>query len=344
MAIDTVAAPPPFTAVRPGHTLSFPTDFGAHPDFRTEWWYATGWLETPDKQPIGFQITFFRSATEHDPANPSRFAPKQLIIAHAALSDPAVGKLLHDQKSARQGFGLAYAQQGDTDVKLDDWRIVRAADGRYRVSVAAPEFSLSLTLTPSQAPMLQGDAGVSRKGPQAQQASYYYSQPQLQVTGSIARDGKQVAVGGTAWLDHEWSSSVLDAKASGWDWVGANLDDGGALMAFQIRSAAGDKLWAHAALRDGSGTVTQFAPEQVRFTPQRHWRSSRTGAAYPVATQIQTGSILWRLTPLQDDQELDSRRSTGTVYWEGAVTLTRDGKAAGRGYLEMTGYVKPIKL
>ena len=234
--------------------------------------------------------------------------------------------------------------EANTDVKLDDWRMVRAADGRYQVSVAASGFSLNLRLTPSQAPMLQGDAGVSRKGPLVRQASYYYSQPQLQVTGSIARDGKQIAVGGSAWLDHEWSSSVLDPNASGWDWVGANLDDGGALMAFQIRSAAGDKLWAHAALRDASGTVTQFAPEQVRFIPQRQWRSPRTGAAYPVATQIQTGTTLWRLTPLQDDQELDSRRSTGAVYWEGAVKLTRDGKAAGRGYLEMTGYVKPIKL
>ena len=145
--LNAMAAAPPFAAVTPGHALSFPADFGAHPDFRTEWWYVTGWLETPDKKPIGFQITFFRSATEHDSANPSQFAPKQLIIAHAALSDPAVGKLRHDQKIARQGFGLAYAQQGDTDVKLDDWRMVRAADGRYQVSVAASGFSLNLTLT-----------------------------------------------------------------------------------------------------------------------------------------------------------------------------------------------------
>ena len=129
-----VAAPPQFSTVASGKPLSFPHDFGAHPAFRTEWWYATGWLETPDKKPFGFQIRFFRTATEHDAANPSRFAPKRLIIAHAALSDPAVGKLLHDQKVAREGFGLAYAKSGNTDVALNGWRLLRAADGHYQVT------------------------------------------------------------------------------------------------------------------------------------------------------------------------------------------------------------------
>lgn len=339
-----LAAPPRFSQVAPDKSLVFPHDFGAHPDFRTEWWYATGWLETPDRKPLGFQITFFRSATEHDPANPSRFAPKQLIIAHTALSDPLVGKLSHDQKSAREGFGLAYANEGNTDVKLDDWRLKRDAAGRYQVAVAARDFSLSLTLTPSQAPMLQGNNGFSRKGPKPEQASYYYSEPQLQVAGTVMRNGKPVAVNGSAWLDHEWSTSVLDAGAAGWDWAGVNLDDGSALMAFQIRGRNGGKLWAHAALRDAAGRVTTFSPDEVSFVPVRSWRSPRTNAVYPVSTKIQTGAIIWQLTPLQDDQELDSRQSTGAVYWEGAVSVTRDGQAAGRGYLEMTGYLKPLKL
>ena len=117
-----------------------------------------------------------------------------------------------------------------------------------------------------------------------------------------------------------------------------------ALMAFQIRNKSGGKLWAHAALRDKSGRITQFKSEDVRFTPTRTWRSPRTNASYPVATTIQTGSLLWQIMPLQDDQELDSRQSTGTVYWEGAVGVSRDGQPAGHGYLEMTGYVKPMKL
>ena len=339
-----IAAPPRFAAVVPGTALAFPRDFGAHPAFRTEWWYVTGWLNTPDGKPLGFQVTFFRSATEHDRADNSRFAPTQLVIAHAALSDPALGKLLHDQKIARAGFGLAYAKTGNTDVKLDDWRLVRANDGSYRATIAARGFHFALSLTPTQPPMPQGEHGYSQKGPLPSQASYYYSQPQLRVSGSVTRAGKQVTVQGSAWLDHEWSTSVLAADAAGWDWLGANLDDGSALMAFRIRGKDGASLWAHAALRDGKGNTVHYSASEVRFHPLRRWRSPRTGADYPVAMQVTTGPYAWRLDPLQDDQELDSRQSTGAVYWEGAVTVHRDGKPTGHGYLELTGYLHPLKL
>jgi predicted secreted hydrolase len=336
---------PPVQRLPEGQTLRMPADFGAHPEYRTEWWYATGWLRGSDGKPLGYQVTFFRSASDHDRANPSAFAPKQLIVAHVALSDPTVGKLLHDQKSAREGFGLAYAKTGDTDVRLEDWSMVRDADGSYRVDVAARDFHLRLRLTPSQPVLLQGERGYSQKGPRPAQASYYYSQPHLQTSGTISRKGAAPqAVSGTTWLDHEWSSQVLDAAASGWDWLGANLDDGGALMAFQIRSVTGDKLWAHATWRDASGSITQYAPDQVSFVPQAHWRSPRTNASYPVATKITTGGTVWQIKPLQDDQELDSRQSTGAVYWEGAVTVSRGGVVAGHAYLELTGYVEPLKL
>jgi predicted secreted hydrolase len=338
------ASPPKFPPVLQGTPLVFPRDYGSHPAFRTEWWYVTGWLETSDKKPLGFQITFFRSATEHDPANPSLFAPRQLIIAHAALSDPAAGKLLHGQKSAREGFGLAYAKEGNTDVKLDDWHMLREENGRYQTSLTAKNFILRFSFTPTQAPMLQGDNGFSRKGPSSEQASFYYSEPQLRVTGTVVHNGDEKTVTGTAWLDHEWSSEYLAPDADGWDWVGVNLDDGSALMAFQIRGKDGTRVWAYAGLRDRDGQVTRFEPEQVSFEPQRMWRSPRTDATYPVAMRIHVGSTVWSLTPLQDDQELDSRETTGAVYWEGAVIVTRDGKPAGRGYFEMTGYVKPLRL
>jgi predicted secreted hydrolase len=338
------ASPPTFPHVLQGVPLAFPRDYGSHPGFRTEWWYVTGWLETRDKKPLGFQITFFRSATDHDPSNPSRFAPRQLIIAHAALSDPAAGKLLHDQKSAREGFGLAHAKQGDTDVKLDDWSMLREEDGRYQTSITGGNFVLRFSLTPTQPPMLQGDNGFSRKGPRPEQASYYYSEPHLRVTGTVFHNGEEKVVTGTAWLDHEWSSEYLAPDADGWDWVGANLDDGSALMAFQIRGKDGTKVWAYAGLRDADGRFTKFAPEQVNFEPQRTWRSPRTDATYPVGMRIHVGSTVWSLSPLYDDQELDSRQTTGAVYWEGAIAITRDGKPAGRGYFEMTGYVKPLRL
>jgi predicted secreted hydrolase len=334
-----------FSPVVPGRALVFPADYGAHPGFKTEWWYVTGWLKTADGKPLGFQVTFFRSATGQGKDNPSAFAARQLIIGHAALSDPALGKLAHDQRSQREGFALAYSKAGNTDIKLDDWRMVRGADGVYKVSVKSQQLNLELALAPSQPVLLQGEAGYSRKGRDPANASYYYSEPQLKVSGTAgAGRAAPRAIEGTAWLDHEWSSQALDPDAAGWDWVGANLDDGSSLMAFQIRSKQGGKLWAHASMRDARGKVTQYLPEQVSFTPQARWRSPRTNADYPVATTIVTGTTSWQITPLQQDQELDSRRSTGAVYWEGAVTVKRDGMPAGHGYLELVGYGRPMTL
>ncbi|MFM0086630.1 carotenoid 1,2-hydratase [Paraburkholderia sediminicola] len=345
------AAASEFAAVTPGRPIVLPQDSGAHAAFRTEWWYATGWLTTPDNQPLGFQITFFRSATGHDRADPSAFAPSQLIIAHAALSDPALGHLAHDQRMARQGFGLAYAKPDNTDVKLDAWKIVRAGDGHYDVKVDANGFALHLALTPKQAPLVQGEGGYSRKGPRPEQASYYYSEPQLRVSGSVVRPAAagskstgKTAVTGTAWLDHEWSSTLLDTDAVGWDWLGANLTDGSALMAFKVRSRDGHAVWAHAALRNRDGQVTTFGRDQVDFTPVRTWRSPRTNTSYPVSMMVKTGALTWRLDPLMDDQELDSRQSTGAVYWEGAARVSRDGVDVGRAYLELTGYANALRI
>ncbi|SFI39049.1 lipocalin-like domain-containing protein [Nitrosomonas sp. Nm34] len=339
----SLAAPPVYTSVTP-RALVFPEDFGAHENFRIEWWYVTGWLETPDQQPLGFQVTFFRPTTEHDEDNPSRFAPKRLIIGHAALTDPAVGKLLHAEKSAREGFDLAYAKAGNSNVKLDDWYFIRGADGHYRTYAKGADFTLELSLTPTQPLMLQDMNGFSRKGPKPAQASYYYSEPHLQVSGTVTRDDRVLPVKGSAWLDHEWSSELLDLDAEGWDWTGINLDDGSALVAFQIRSKDGKKAWAYAGLRNPSGHMTIFSPDEVSFRPVRTWRSPHTDAVYPIAMRIKTGDIEWQLEPLLDDQELDARQSTGAVYWEGAVTVTRGGQPAGRGYLELTGYDKVLSM
>jgi predicted secreted hydrolase len=350
-ASPVFGATPEFAAVTPDHPVTLPDDTGAHPAFRTEWWYATGWLTTPDHQPLGFQITFFRSSTGHSAADPSAFAPSQLIIAHAALSDPAFGRLAHDQRIARQGFGLAYAKPANTDVKLDAWKITRATDGHYDVVANANGFSLHLALTPTQAPLIEGERGYSRKGRRPEQASYYYSEPQLRVTGSVVRPNAagtsshgDTAVTGMAWLDHEWSSTLLDTDAAGWDWLGANLADGSALMAFKVRARDGHAIWTHAALRSRDGGVTTFAADQVDFTPVRTWRSERTNTSYPVSMSVKTGALRWQLNPLMDDQELDSRQSTGAVYWEGAVRLSREGVVVGEGYLELTGYASTLRL
>ncbi len=236
LAAPALAAPPDYPPVQADTRLVFPRDHGAHPAYRNEWWYATGWLETPTG-PLGFQVTFFRTRPPLDQANPSRFSPRQLLIAHVALSDPQ--RLRHDQRIARSGFGLAEASGVDTAVNLDDWSLVRGADDVYRVRIPAREFTLELDLRPTQPLLLQGGTGFSRKGPGKTQASHYYSRPQLAVSGNVVREGVRLAVRGKAWLDHEWSSEILAPGAVGWDWTGINLDDGGALTAFRIRDRRG---------------------------------------------------------------------------------------------------------
>lgn len=339
------AAPPgmPYPKVTPGNVFHFPADHGAHPAFRTEWWYVTGRVRTRDGRDMGFQVTFFRVRPSTAPGNPSRFAPDQILFAHAALSDPAVGHLLHGERAARAGFGLAQARVGDADVALRDWTIRRLPDGRFATSVATADFALSLVLTPRQPPLAQGDGGYSRKGAKPEQASYYYSIPHLAVAGRLARGARTEVVNGEAWLDREWSSDYLGGQAVGWDWTGLNLDDGGALMAFRIRRQDGGTSWAGGSLRRADGRIVRLAPGDVRFDPLARWRSPRTGALYPVAQRLSIrlpeGVRQFVLRPLFPDQELDARRSGMPVYWEGAVRT-----AGGAGYLELTGYSGKLRM
>jgi predicted secreted hydrolase len=305
--------------VRPNPSFSFPRDHGAHPEFRTEWWYITGWLGDA----LGFQITFFRARPDADERNPSAFTPRQVLLAHAALAEPKRGRLVHEERAARAGFSLAEAETQRTGVWIDDWSLVQ--DGqRYQARIAAREFDFELSLLATQL-MPQGEAGFSRKGHRPEEASYYYSRPQMQASGMV--NGRAVA--GTAWLDHEWSSAYLAPEASGWDWCGINFHDGGSLMAFRIRAKAGG---------------VHYAPPGVSFEVLREWKSPRTGVSYPVSVLVRANGDALRLEPLMDDQELDARMSTGTIYWEGAVRAFRGSREIGRGYLELTGYWRPMKL
>ncbi len=323
--------------------LAFPRDHGSHPAFRTEWWYLTGWLRDAGGNDLGVQVTFFRSRPGVAESLASAFAPRQLLFAHAAIAEARHGRLRHDQRAARAGFGLAEAGEATTDVSIDDWSLV-LAEGVYRARIVARDFALQLSFRPTQPLLLQGDAGVSRKGPRPEQASFYYSRPHLAVAGTIEREGHAVEVSGSAWLDHEWSSEYLAPEAQGWDWIGLNLDDGGAVMAFRIRNRAGTPFWAGGAVRDAAGRIRTLTPADVSFVPLRNWRSPRTGIDYPVAFRVVAGTLEFTLAPLMDDQELDARGSVGIVYWEGAVTAIAAGARIGRGYLELTGYGGPLRL
>ena len=325
--------------------LQFPADFGAHPQSRTEWWYVTGSLQA-DTRLWGFQVTFFRSSTGLQADASSRFAATELVFAHAALTDLAERRLHHDQRIARSGFGIAQAGAGDTDVSLRDWRLKRSA-GSYRASVVSDSagFALDLQMAPTQPLLLQGEAGLSRKGPSPEHTSRYYSEPQLAVRGTLKLRNAPLAVTGSAWLDHEWSDAFLPPQAVGWDWIGMNLDDGSALTAFRLRRADGTSVYAGGSFRRNGDAVRSFAADELTFTPGRVWQSAVSKARYPMQWRVATPIGTFTVVALLDDQELDSRSSTGAIYWEGlSDLLDASGQRIGRGYLEMTGYAATLRL
>ena len=354
----------PSDPVRRGRPLVFPRDHGAHLGSRIEWWYVTGWLhsaaearassgaDTPSPGLMGFQITFFRSRTGLAEGLPGRLAPRHLLFAHAALTDLGVATHQHDARLARwsgrdETGARVRAAMHDADLAVHGWRMQReVTPERWVADISARSFSLRLDMAPTQPLLLQGQAGFSRKGPQEAQASHYVSAPHLAVSGQVRRDGRAQQVGGRAWLDHEWSDELLHPEAVGWDWIGMNLDDGSALTAFRLRRADGSALWAGGSFRAaGSSQAQDFAPESVVFQPGRRWRSASSGGDYPVTWTVQTPAGRFTVQALLDAQELDSRSSTGTVYWEGLCALKDDsGRQRGLGYLEMTGYAGRLQL
>lgn len=331
--------------------LIFPQDFGAHPDYRTEWWYMTGWLGQ-GAEAMGFQVTFFRSRTLHSDDNPSRFAPRQLMFAHAALAFPAEGQLRHAEIAGRAGPAGASFDTADTALHLSGWSLRRTADDHYKVFIPADNFTLELEASTAQAPVLRGENGYSLKGPSPELASYYYSRPQLKVLaqlvlkspqGKTRRADQHLSLSGSAWFDHEWSSSLLMPGAVGWDWIGINLLDGSSLMAFRMRDAAGQTLFSEWDWRDAQGRLLE--PDQnVSWEPVGQWQSSKSMATYPESFTLRAPGRAWTLQPLMKDQEVDARASTGGFYYEGAVELKENGKTIGRGYLELTGYGAPLAL
>ena len=332
-----------------GRVLRFPRDHGAHLETRTEWWYATGWSGTEAEPRHGFQLTFFRSRTGLAEGLASRFAARQLLFAHAAVTDLGHRRHRHAQRIERwRGDGpsaLADATRGDTGLRLADWSLQRGRDGTYAAALPAGDFSLQLRLQPTQPLLLQGDAGFSRKGPDEADASHYVSEPQLAVSGRVTVDGDALSLSGRGWLDHEWSDQYLHADAVGWDWIGMNLFDGSALTAFRLRRADGSVSWAGGSFRAAGTAGSSFAVDAVRFEPGRRWTSGASRASYPVQWQLQTPAGRFGVSALLDAQELDSRGSTGAIYWEGlSELLDAGGRRIGLGYLEMTGYASPLRM
>ena len=330
-------------ATQPG-AIVFPRDLGPHDDYQTEWWYYTGNLTTADGRPFGFQFTIFRRALTPpgDSAAPTGdgWRSNQVYLAHFAISDIAADAFYPTERFSRGAAGLAGATAAPYRVWLEDWSVEEIAAGQVRLRARTDAVALDLTLTPTLPPVLHGDDGLSQKGPEVGNASYYYSLVQQAAAGTVTVGGEAFDVTGRAWQDHEWSTSALSEGAVGWDWLSLQLDDGSALMLFEIRRADGTRE----ALSAGSfiapdGTLTPLALGDWTLAVTDTWTSPTSGAEYPAGWRITVPSLGLELTgaPQMTDQELN----LSTVYWEGAVKFsgTRDGApVSAQGYIELTGY------
>ena len=229
--------------------FEFPRDHGAHPQYRTEWWYYTGNLEDDRGNQYGYQFTVFRSAlTPEMPVRASNLATNQVYLAHFALTDVRSQRHINFERYSRGDGELAGAEgEPAFQVWLEDWLVEEIEPGVLQMTVAAKsvegeEFALDLILEETRLPVEHGDLGLSRKGPEPGNASYYYSLVGLETSGSLIWAGDSVSVSGVSWMDHEFGTSALSKNAVGWDWFSMQLDNGYVLMLADIRTEEGGRI------------------------------------------------------------------------------------------------------
>lgn len=339
-----------FAQAQERRTFVFPRDHGPHRAFRQEWWYLTGNLDAASGERFGFELTFFRLALEPPGtaaatdaettpgAQPSAWRSRELYMAHFAVSDLARRRFRFAQKLSREALGLAGAQAQPLRVWIDDWSLADS-DRQWTVQATQDGYAIELTLESLTAPVLNGDAGLSRKSAEPWAASYYYSIPRLAVRGRLLRDGRPLEVHGLAWLDREWGSGGLGAAQAGWDWFALQLNDGSALMFYALRERDGRRdphsagTWI-----SSTGEARPLASADVSIVVGGEWRDHQ-GVRYPAAWRLRVPALALEVVvqPVLPDQEL----RTLPPYWEGAVDVSgeRAGRhISGRGYVELVGY------
>ena len=327
--------------------VALPSDHGAHPDTRTEWWYLTANLRSGDGRRFGVQLTFFRQGL--DPAAPqpgeSPLRARQAVAAHLAVADVAAGRLHHAERVRRADGILAGYAEDDLRVWLEQWSLERRPDDALvgRAADRAAGLDVDLESRPLQPLVRHGDDGYSRKGPDPGNASAYVSWPRLAVAGTLVVGGRELQVTGQGWFDHEWGTSQLGEGVVGWDWFSLRLDDGSELMVYQLRRDDGTPSpFSSGTMIRPDGSIQTLGRDDVDVMPSSSWTSPATGGTYPSGWRLRVPSEDLDLVvePLLRAAEVDGRASTGVVYWEGPVEV--DGSHAGEGYVELTGYASDL--
>jgi predicted secreted hydrolase len=319
----------------------FPVDHGAHPEFRNEWWYFTGNLQTQDGGRFGYQWVLFRNAlTPRPTARSSAWAADQAYMSHLAITDVAGRRFHFFERFARGAAGLAGARSEPLRLWLEDWTLEdRTGDGDWRLTASVGEIQLALDMKALKPVVPQGENGLSRKSAAPGNASYYYSISRLATHGILRLAGKTHVVSGYSWLDREWGTSALASDQQGWDWFALQLDDDTDIMFYLLRRKDGTvDPFSRGVVIDRAGRTTALSQEEIVLTVLDHWRSPR-GTRYPARWRLSVASreLVLDIRPVIPDQELDA----SVRYWEGAVDVAGSLRArpiTGRGYVELVGY------
>ncbi len=338
--------PEPWQAAIGPWAWSFPRDHGAHPPFKSEWWYFTGNVHDVQGRRFGYQLTLFRQGVQFKPAQPaSHWSVRDFYFGHFTISDLAAGRFHVEERVSRGALGEAGAAAGRMDVRLGSWTVQQQGDREdYRLSAHSADLDLNLEEIPAKPLVLEGVAGLSRKDQGRGQASYYYSYPRLTTTGQLRVGGGTYDVTGESWFDHEFSTSSLGPDEVGWDWFCIQLGNHEEMMLYVLRdksgaiSPASEGTWIRA-----DGTAQRIPPGAFTVKQTASWHSGASGATYPARWHILVPAHQADLTvsPAMADQELRLTKMGALDYWEGACD-TR-GTVAGQpvtgvGYTELTGY------
>jgi predicted secreted hydrolase len=323
--------------------FTFPDDHGPHRDYQTEWWYYTGNLKTEEGREFGYQLTFFRQGLSSEPiSRTAELAANEVYLAHFTVTDVEAGEFYSFERVSRGSqTGLAGAKSNPYHIFVEDWS-AEGTGSTVTLTARNDTIAIKLDLESEKQPTLQGNGGLSAKGTNVGQASYYYSLTRMKTTGAITIKDQTFNITGSSWFDHEWSTNSLGQGQVGWEWFGLHLDDGRDVMWGQLRRADGSIDFAAGSItgpniqgRTGMNELTILQSDDAILSKLNTWASPATNVEYPTSwrLQIPQADLDLEITALIPNQEL---RLNSITYWEGAVGIT--GSVTGRGYAELTGY------